>query len=883
MINALSYKDIYYTTSATSLNYKIYAKGDVYSVIYAGLARRSPGSNVLGINISKIIRNYLNTSMTDIKNLPSYMVFENTGSFMRFMLTSDITESGVTEEVVLEEYYVLLSSDYGDTWDGSHKLMTDTINGHADSRQLGFMTVYNPVPTETEILIGFEDFYYDLIGSKEFDFSSQTREYSVDCTNFKYLSAGTTDSWFTVTKTATGITLEVDENSGTTERIGTILISWPGADLEPAYGAVLITQDREHFNAEFSGTFEYPYSATSGMVSFVADAEPDLVSYPSWFETCNIFKVATSAYMGTIVFTFNQQSYSGERNGNIVLRRKDFPNGETASCEIKQGEFVWEYSLDESAITLDYYSDTRYMGFTTNGPASAITYVCPSWATAVTSGDSIAVTVGDYSGSTYRSGSIQIVTNWPEYQVLDTLTVVQDNFYFEFVDPSQEHIATDYAEKIITVPVRTNARQVVVSGDSQWMAGYYSNSNIVLEIDYNTTDSARTGNTYVYSDISNVPISSITIQQSENIYLISYFTMEMMEDGKFAVITNSSSSSYKKYYYRINEGEWTEKSADGAGTIYYVDTLSGDTIEIKGPLKAPVIYCNCSFNTYGNIMSLGYGDDFIGVYDLNKPIGAIDRRDQDPGVRFGSLFENADKIQSAENLMLPATVLKSDCYHYMFRDCTSLTAVPKLPATTLASGCYSGMFFGCSALVNAPELPATTLASGCYSQMFRYCTSLTTSPELPATTLEDNCYSGMFWGCTALVNPSELQSTTLADSCYKYMFSGCTSLVNVPELQATALADDCYYGMFGDCSSITTAPELPAATLSSGSYGYMFAGCTSLNYVKCLAVNITVGYQKCTYHWLKDVSQTGTFVKKTGAPWSIGDSDIPAGWTVEEV
>jgi hypothetical protein len=34
----------------------------------------------------------------------------------------------------------------------------------------------------------------------------------------------------------------------------------------------------------------------------------------------------------------------------------------------------------------------------------------------------------------------------------------------------------------------------------------------------------------------------------------------------------------------------------------------------------------------------------------------------------------------------------------MFMDCTSLTTAPELPAQLLASNCYDYMFFGCSSL-----------------------------------------------------------------------------------------------------------------------------------------------------------------------------------------
>ena len=243
------------------------------------------------------------------------------------------------------------------------------------------------------------------------------------------------------------------------------------------------------------------------------------------------------------------------------------------------------------------------------------------------------------------------------------------------------------------------------------------------------------------------------------------------------------------------------------------------------------------------------------------------------------MFQDCTSLTTAPEL--PATTLANNCYYYMFQSCTSLTIAPELPATTLAGSCYWGMFHSCRSLTTAPELPATTLASQCYQYMFNNCTSLTTAPELPATTLSTYCYSNMFDYCTSLTTAPELPATTLANYCYNYMFDYCTSLTTAPSiLPATTLAWGCYDGMFNKCTSLTSAPELPATTLTSNCYSFMFQSCTNLNYIKCLATNISV--YGCTYNWVDDVASTGTFVKASGmSGWTIGTNGIPSGWTIQ--
>ena len=385
-------------------------------------------------------------------------------------------------------------------------------------------------------------------------------------------------------------------------------------------------------------------------------------------------------------------------------------------------------------------------------------------------------------------------------------------------------------------------------------------------------------------------VQDLTVKTNQRDYSSEYMTFEAVEDGaylKFVPDNNSGAHGY----FKINDGEWNYKSAGEIAT----NLKSGDKIFVKSDITSLKDVVGHIFDiyglvVYGNIMSLVYGDDFVGKTTISR-------------YGFFCLFKDSGLI-SAENLILPATTLELSCYANMFEGCTSLTTAPELPATTLAYNCYDGMFSGCTSLTTAPELPATTLAESCYIFMFWDCTSLTTAPELPATTLAEQCYSGMFKGCTSLTQTPVLPVTTLAEycyigmfrgctsltsapvlpattlaaHCYDNMFEGCTSLTTAPELPATTLARGCYEGMFYNCTSLTTAPELPATTLAEYCYYYMFEGCTKLNYLKCLAVTSLSGF--CN-SWLNGIETEGTFVKVHGVGYNT--SDIPSTWTVIEI
>ena len=227
-----------------------------------------------------------------------------------------------------------------------------------------------------------------------------------------------------------------------------------------------------------------------------------------------------------------------------------------------------------------------------------------------------------------------------------------------------------------------------------------------------------------------------------------YLTIEALEDGDLT-FTKSNNT----LYYSLDKTTWNP--------ITSADTISfhaGDKIMLKGTNMTVTsgagigtIKFSGNHNVYGNILTLISGDEFPQQFVYST-------------YQFRNLFNGDTKLISAENLILLATTLASNCYNQMFRGCTSLTTTPALPVTTLVRDCYHGMFQNCTSLVTAPELPATTLVDNCYMNMFNGCTNLTIAPELPATTLADSCYRFMFYNCRSLNHIKAMFTTTPSDA-----------------------------------------------------------------------------------------------------------------------
>lgn len=210
------------------------------------------------------------------------------------------------------------------------------------------------------------------------------------------------------------------------------------------------------------------------------------------------------------------------------------------------------------------------------------------------------------------------------------------------------------------------------------------------------------------------------------VYSAMPFTIEALGSGNFTI--NLAGVDYS------TDGGDNWDTTTGATTL---NLSSGDTVQFKRNAQTAVqnMFSGntaITFNVYGNIMSLLYGDNFVGEVTLNQAQSGV----------FAYLF-NGSSVVDASNLHLPATTLISYCYAQMFYGCTNLTTAPELPALTLDNFCYTQMFYGCTNLTIAPELPATTLVNSCYQAMFRGSSKLQYI-KCMATNNADGAYTNMW-------------------------------------------------------------------------------------------------------------------------------------------
>ena len=231
--------------------------------------------------------------------------------------------------------------------------------------------------------------------------------------------------------------------------------------------------------------------------------------------------------------------------------------------------------------------------------------------------------------------------------------------------------------------------------------------------------------------IGNNQVSEIWLGQTKiwptHDYSQDYLTIVSLEDNNDIGWEGSGNNSmYKTISVSTDNGnnwaQYTSSSTSSTTGTILATLNTGDKLLIKGNnniYSDLMDYYNYfissgNFNIEGNIMSLIYGDNFIGQTTLPTVSSFT------PST-FGNLFYACSNLISAKNLILPATTLTKYCYWCMFSLCTSLITPPELPATTLADGCYGYMFEACNSLTTAPTLRPVTLTRQCYYQMFQGC------------------------------------------------------------------------------------------------------------------------------------------------------------------
>ena len=359
---------------------------------------------------------------------------------------------------------------------------------------------------------------------------------------------------------------------------------------------------------------------------------------------------------------------------------------------IEETVFVWVEAPTitnnyDGTISLSTTATDATIYYTTNGDTPDNTST--EYSSDFSLGDATVIKAIAYIGSDYSDVSIY---NVPKYT---TPTISFDNSTSQITITSEGTVYYNTGDGSQPAPTP--------SSGTLYSTPFTVSSDI-------TVKAIATHAGYLNSDVATWP----TAQGDD--YSRDYLTFRILTGGTISWKAFGSNSD-KTIEYSINDGAWTSITSTSEGVTF--DVQEHDVVRFKGLNSTYAsdrnVYSGfdggtATFDITGNIMSLIYGDNFVGETTMSG------------SYNFCSLFKQS-KVVSAENLILPATSLTECCYRAMFSKCTTLEVAPALPATTLGAYCYYYMFEEC-AITFAPELLAPTLVSNCYGNMFKSCTSL---------------------------------------------------------------------------------------------------------------------------------------------------------------
>ena len=277
--------------------------------------------------------------------------------------------------------------------------------------------------------------------------------------------------------------------------------------------------------------------------------------------------------------------------------------------------------------------------------------------------------------------------------------------------------------------------------NSNWVTGVAVSGK--FEIDYN-------GDWDSTNIASHIPSGWKVNDDYNKPYTEMYFTIDVISGGKFNVLpareqstTEFTDSNALTISYSINEADWVETKLLDSGLV--LDVEEGDKIRFKGNntnycnnkgsnthkqwyvifgfinpslsgtttsfKQTGITYTTATYNVYGNIMSLCYGDNFASQTELPA------------SYTFCSIFKNSNVV-SAEHLVFPATTLLASCYRAMFSFARHLTVSPTLPNITPVSECYKYMFECCDDLRKITCLVPTGLNTNAFTSWCRGTTNI---------------------------------------------------------------------------------------------------------------------------------------------------------------
>lgn len=220
-------------------------------------------------------------------------------------------------------------------------------------------------------------------------------------------------------------------------------------------------------------------------------------------------------------------------------------------------------------------------------------------------------------------------------------------------------------------------------------------------------------------------------------------TFRFDKETSLNIVTTGSPQRTLKYSY---DGKNWETLLDTQNNISNTITVPANTnIYLKGNCVSTQTTSNfVTFNTNTSNSNLYVFGNIYSILDENNFETITDLSTYNSSFAYYKIFNYSFNEIYADKLLLPATILKANCYRMLFAFSNIVTAKFDLPSNDMVDGCYYSLFEKCPKLKYPPQLNAMNLADNCYRSMFFGDINLEYAPDLLAQTLKPNCYRYMF-------------------------------------------------------------------------------------------------------------------------------------------
>lgn len=426
-------------------------------------------------------------------------------------------------------------------------------------------------------------------------------------------------------------------------------------------------------------------------------------------------------------------------------------------------------------------------------------------------------------------------------------------------------------------------------------------------------------------------------KQHPNPYESMYLTLEALDTGTIGMDGNGRSFSFD---VSVDGGQtWTTKSLTSSHTWERVSVNTGDKVmfrhngnwssgatkEWQGPSSDFWYYNNicfgatCPYKVYGNIMSMWWGDNFVGKTTFPdygssstttswnyKMLGLFAEKTQAfitvsqnpnnmvrppyplPTPGYNSSDHEYHYLVDAENLVIPLdgkeqvgySQNKHMTYTYfcMFYNCICLQKAPKwFNPTYVGEHDFDYTFSNCWSMNSAPidfDCYMDFYTGNCFFKTFENCFWLTDGPKIFRPWHSMNIMYGTVGsrkscGSATIINNSPYENVAKIDT-----FLNCQSLVGTPTI---------YIDSWLDQGSYNNPYILSTYDSDYSEYRGVFGNCMSLEKINLVELRGTYGSSSkpIKFTFTNDGSYTITPVFSDTRPSNT--LVLPTGWTYKQV